>query len=130
MKKLWLYLLLLTLSVPVWADEHQDYLYYRDVNVPPYQSLREFFDMPNRAGTYQVTLVSDDVGPLTFTVRRVHDETETMVKQSRSYAVKDHDFQTTFSNPKGEDDLLVEIANSNPALSAKVSVIVVELPNP
>ena len=129
MKKFYLCLLLLTFSLPALAEEHEEYLYYRDVNVPAYQSLREFFDMPNRPGVYQVTLVSDAVGPLTFAVIRVHEDSEKTMRQTRSYALKDHEFHIAFDNPKGEDDLLVEIANSNPAVGAKVSVIVVELPD-
>jgi len=110
------------------AEENQDYLYYRDVNVAPYQNLREFFDMPNRSVHYQVTLVSDSIGPLTFDVRRVLDEKETHIQIERSYAIGDHEFHVQFKNPTGKDDLIVEIANSNPIFSAKVSVIVVELP--
>jgi len=118
------------ISLPAWAAEDEDYLYYRDVSVSPYQNLREFFDMPNRAGVYQVTLVSDAIGPLTFTIRRVHGDKETVIQQARSFALKDHEFHAQFENAIGQDDLLVEIANSNPALGAKVSVIVVELPKP
>jgi len=118
------------LSLPAWSAEHKDYLYYRDVSVSPYQNLREFFDMPDRAGIYQVTLVSDAIGPLTFTIQRVHGDKEMMIQQARSFAVKDHEFHAQFENTSGQDDLLVEIANSNPALGAKVSVIVVELPKP
>ena len=129
MKKLLFVVVWVVLSMPAFAGEHEDYLYYRDVNVPPYQSLREFFDMPNRPGKYEITLISDALGPLTFIVRRVHGEHESTVQQSRSYALKDHEFSASFDNPKGEDDLLVEIANSNPAVSAKVSVVVVELPD-
>jgi len=111
------------------AEEQKDYLYFRDVNVSPYQNLREFFDMPDRSGHYQVTLVSDSIGPLTFEVRRVEDEKETSLQKTRSYAVGDHEFHAVFKNMMGKDDLIVEIANSNPLFSAKVSVIVVELPD-
>jgi len=110
------------------ASAEQDYLYYRDVMVPQFQKLREFFDMPDRAGHYEVTMVSDAVGPLTFKLVRVHGEHEETVMQKRSYHVGDHQFQSAFENPEGVDDLLVEIANSNPAVAAKVSVYVVELP--
>jgi len=122
-------LLILVLLTPVhaWAEE-QDYLYYRDVNVPAYQTLREFFDLPNRPGRYEVTLVSDAFGPLTFSIFRVYHEKEVLLKRSRSYKIRDHEFQVAFPNPHGDRDLIVEIANSNPAKSAKVSVYVVELP--
>ncbi|MDX8398484.1 MAG: hypothetical protein R8K49_09240 [Mariprofundaceae bacterium] len=127
--KRWLILLLLCACSPAaHAEEHKDYLYYRDVNVSPYQNLREFFDMPDRPGIYQVTLVSDSIGPLTFSLSRVEGDTETLIQQSRSYAISDHEFHAKFKNNTGKKDLLVEIANSNPALPAKVSVIVVELP--
>jgi len=128
MKRLWLCFLLCLCTLPAWAAEQDDYLYFRDVSISPYQNLREFFDMPNRAGLYQITLVSDSVGPLTFTISRVEGDVEKQVKQVRSYAVGDHEFHYRFNNPTGEDDLLVEIANSNPILGAKLSVIVVELP--
>jgi len=115
--------------VPVQIGaEEQNYLYYRDVNVPAYQTLREFFDLPNRAGDYEVTLVSDAIGPLTFIIHRAHDEKETLLKRSRSYSIGNHEFQTPFPNPLGRHDLIVEIANSNPAKAAKVSVYVVEHP--
>jgi len=106
----------------------KDYLYYRDANVPPFQKSREFFDMPNRPGSYEVTMVSDDIGPLTFRVVRVRDEQEKTLVQQRSYSVGNHEFEAHFDNPSGSDDLIVEIANSNPVASAKVSVFVVELP--
>lgn len=106
----------------------KDYLYYRDANVPPFQKSREFFDMPNRIGFFEVTMVSDTVGPLTFRIVRVRDEVEKTLIQRRSYSVGSHEFQTHFDNTSGSDDLIVEIANSNPAAVAKVSVFVVELP--
>ncbi len=106
----------------------QEYLYQRDVTVPAYQTLREFFDMPNRPGKYEVTMVSNSMGPLTFRVLRVRGEHEETVKRMRSYHMDSHDFNAEFDNPDGKDDLIVEIANSNPATSARVSVIVVELP--
>ncbi len=126
--RLCLCFLLCLSSIPTWAAEQDDYLYFRDVSISPYQNLREFFDMPNRAGFYQITLVSDSVGPLTFTISRVEGDIEKQVKQVRSYTVGDHEFHYSFDNPTGEDDLLVEIANSNPILGANLSVIVVELP--
>ncbi|MDQ6952800.1 MAG: hypothetical protein Q9M15_04650 [Mariprofundaceae bacterium] len=126
--KLLFVILALFLSFSSHADEKQDYLYYRDVNVAPYQNLREFFDMPDRSGRYQVTLVSDSIGPLTFDVRRVEGEKETHLQKTRSYAIGDHEFHAVFKNMMGNDDLIVEIANSNPVFGAKVSVIVVELP--
>jgi len=106
----------------------KDYLYFRDANVPPFQESREFFDMPNRPGSYEVTLVSDSLGPLTFRIVRVRDEQETTLMQQRSYSVGNHEFEARFDNPSGSDDLIVEIANSNPVAAARVSVYVVELP--
>lgn len=132
-------LLLLAWAAPALTDQaaadpaveeppHQEYLYYRDVMVPQFQKLREFFDMPDRPGHYEVTMVSDAIGPLTFRLVRVHGDHEKTVAQKRSYRVGDHQFQSAFDNPQGADDLLVEISNSNPAIAAKVSVYVVELP--
>lgn len=121
-------LLMLLMPVAVSAQGEQSYLYQRDVNIPAYQTLREFFDMPDRPGKYEVTLVSDSMGPLTFRILRVRDEQEKTVKRMRSYQMKSHEFQAAFNNPQGMDDLIVEIANSNPAVAAKVTVFVVELP--
>ncbi|GEM_PF-1496882 len=129
----WMLLMASMLSV-TWVIEagafefDKDYLYYRDANVPPFQKSREFFDMPNRPGRYEVTLVSDSLGPLTFRIARVRDEQETTLVQQRSYHVGNHEFEAHFNNPSGNDDLIVEIANSNPVAAAKVSVFVVELP--
>jgi len=109
------------------AGNQQEYVYYRDVKVPPFQKLHEFFDMPDRPGHYEVTMVSDSIGPLTFHVIRVHDEKERSVVQRRSYKVGNHEFHAAFENMAGTDDLIVEVANSNPAAVAKVSVFVVEL---
>lgn len=122
--------LLFMLFMPMVANaqDKQDYLYQRDVTVPAYQTLREFFDMPNRPGKYEVTLVSDSIGPLTFRVLRVRGEHEKTVKRMRSYRMKSHEFHAAFNNPHGQDDLIVEVANSNPAANARVSVYVVELP--
>jgi len=105
----------------------KNYLYYRDANVPPFQKSREFFDMPNRSGSFEVTMVSDAAGPLTFRIVRVRDEVEKTLIQQRSYSMGNHEFQARFNNISGNDDLIVEIANSNPARVAKVSVFVVEL---
>jgi len=134
MRKL-LILLALSLGLPLFAQvgvtfaTETDYLYYRDANVPPFQKSREFFDMPNRPGLYEVTMVSDTVGPLTFRVVRVHGDIEKTMQQRRSYKVGSHEFQARFNNPDGTNDLIVEIANSNPATVAKVAVFVVELSN-
>ncbi|OIO69076.1 MAG: hypothetical protein COW19_04480 [Zetaproteobacteria bacterium CG12_big_fil_rev_8_21_14_0_65_55_1124] len=116
------------LCLPAMAGATQDYLYQRDISVPAYQTLREFFDMPNRPGNYEVTLLSDAIGPLTFRVIRVRGEHESTLGSKRSYRVGAHDFQHRFDNTKGEDDLMVEISNSNPAAKARVTVYVVELP--
>lgn len=120
--------LLLLLAPAAWGQGHEDYLYYRDVTVPPYQQLREFFDLPDRPGNYEITLVSDAVGPLTFKLLRVQEDREHAFRQGRSYRLGDHEFQARFPNPRGLYDLIVVIANSNPAAPAKVSVYVVELP--
>jgi hypothetical protein len=129
--RIWAVLALLFISSTAWAeDQQQDYLYERDVIVPAFQTLREFFDMPNHPGNYEVTLVSDAIGPLTFRVIRVKGEREHTIKHKRSYQLRDHVFHATFRNPLGSDDLIVEIANSNPAVRAKVSVYVVQLPEP
>jgi len=105
----------------------KDYLYYRDANVPPFQKSREFFDMPNRPGSYEVTMVSESIGPLTFRLVRVTGEREKTVVQQRSYRAGNHEFQARFDNMSGEDDLIVEISNSNPVVAATVSVVVVEI---
>lgn len=105
----------------------KDYLYYRDAVVPPFQKSREFFDMPNRPGAYEVTMVSESIGPLTFRLVRVMGEREKTVVQQRSYHAGNHEFQARFDNYSGKDDLIVEISNSNPVLAATVSVVVVEI---
>jgi len=126
-------LLLLSALAGGWVFEaasfefDKDYLYYRDANVPPFQKSREFFDMPNRPGSYEVTMVSENIGPLTFRMVRVKGEQEKTVVLQRSYSAGNHEFQALFDNPSGNDDLIVEIANSNPVATAKVSVFVVEL---
>jgi hypothetical protein len=119
---------LLFAGTTVAGDTQKDYLYFRDANVPPFQKSREFFDMPDRPGHYGITLVSDDVGPLTFRILRVEDDVEKLIKHHRSYSLKDHEFSMRFANPKGKYDLIVEIANSNPLSRSSVSVIVVEEP--
>ncbi len=106
----------------------KDYLYFRDAHVPPFQESREFFDMPDRPGNYSITLVSDDVGPLTFRILRVDDDVEKLIEHYRSYSLKNHEFNMRFENPEGKYDLIVEIANSNPLSRSSVSVIVVEEP--
>ncbi len=116
-------------SGPAPAVSQQDYLYFRDVTIPPFQKLREFFDMPDRPGRYEVTMVSEAFGPLTFRIVRVRGEHETLVVQRRSFQAGNHAFQQAFDNPRGNDDLIVEIANSNPLTRARVSVYVVELPD-
>jgi len=119
-------LLLLISNGAMAADK--DYLYYRDVNIPSFQTLREFFDLPERNGKYEVTLISEGVGPLTFTLIKVRDEHETVIERSRSFRIGHHEFQAAFPNPGGMYDLIVAITNSNPTTKAKVSVYVVELP--
>ena len=122
--------LLISLAIPVHAVEEKNYLYYRDVTVPAFQNMREFFNLPNRPGKYQVTLVSDAFGPLTFRIIRAEEEVEKEVQRLRSYSISDHEFHYPFDNQEGKFDLIVEMANSNPVGSAKVSVIVVEQPRP
>ena len=107
----------------------EEYLYYRDANVPPFQKSREFFDMPDRKGFFEVTMLSDAVGPLTFRIVRVKGDAENTQVQQRSYSIGNHEFQARFDNASGQDDLIVEVSNSNPAAVAKVSVFVVELPD-
>ncbi len=124
----WLLTAFLLLAMQAVPARAQDYLYSRDVNVPAFQTLREFFDLPDRPGRYEVTMVSDGIGPLTFRVLRVHEEEEKVLHQQRSYHVGNHEFHLAFNNPTGRFDLIVEISNANPAARAKVSVIVVELP--
>jgi len=118
---------LIMLPLPHTASA-QDYIYQRDVIVPPYQTLREFFDMPDRPGHYEVTLISDAIGPLTFRVIRINDEHEKTLGNKRSFHIGSHSFQQAFNNPHGEDDVMVELSNSNPAAKARVTVLVVELP--
>jgi len=105
----------------------KDYLYSRDANVPPFQKSREFFDMPDRPGSYEVIMISENIGPLTFRMVRVRGEQEKTLVQRRSYSVGNHEFEARFDNPSGNDDLIVEIANSNPVASATVSVFVIEI---
>jgi len=119
---------LLAAGTAIAEDTHKDYLYFRDANVPPFQKSREFFDMPDRPGYYSITLVSDDVGPLTFRILRVDGDAEILMKHHRSYSLQNHEFHMSFANPKGKYDLIVEIANSNPLSRSSVSVIVVEDP--
>jgi len=107
----------------------KDYLYSRDANVPPFQKSREFFDMPDRPGSYEVIMVSENIGPLTFRMVRVHGEQEKTLVQRRSYSAGNHEFEARFDNPSGNDDLIVEIANSNPVAAATVSVFVIEIPD-
>jgi len=124
-------LLVLMLCAPTMssrASEAQDYLYERDIKVPAYQTMREFFDMPNRPGNYEVSLFSDSVGPLTLRVLRVKGPHEHIISKTRSYHVGSHSFQQVFDNPRGVDDLIVEISNSNPAAAAIITIYVVELP--
>jgi len=123
-----LLLLLLSFSSPLAADEIKEYLYFRDITVPAFQNLREFFNLPNRPGEYQVTLVSDAIGPLTFRILQAEEDVETEIKKQRSYRFGEHEFHLPFNNQSGKLDLIVEMANSNPITIAKISVIVVELP--
>lgn len=124
-----LLILLLSGISSIQAEETKDYLYYRDVVVPPYQSLREFFDMPDRLGHYEVIFISEAIGPLTFRVESVSEDEDILIRQSRSFKVGGHEFHQQFFNSEGLLNLRVEIANSNPVVVAKVSVIIVEITN-
>jgi len=108
------------------AAEQKEYLYFRDVTIPAFQNMREFFNLPNRAGKYEVRLLSDSVGPLTFRIIRAEEDIEKEIKRHRSYNIDDHEFHLSFINPEGKYDLIVEMANSNPISAALVTVIVVE----
>lgn len=128
-RKFALLLVLCFTAIPAQAEDKSNYLYYRDVTISPYQNLREFFDLPDRPGHYGITLVSDAIGPLTFKIVRVEDDHEQSLTSHRSYSFKDHEFHVPFANDDGKYDLIVEMANSNPASKAKISVIVVEEPS-
>ena len=131
MNRIILTLLFMMLAIPVSgsvasAAEQKEYLYFRDVTVPAFQNMREFFNLPNRAGKYEVRLLSDSVGPLTFRIVRAEEDVEKEIKRHRSYNIDDHEFHLMFDNPEGKYDLIVEMANSNPISAALVTVIVVE----
>lgn len=134
MRRLMATLLFLALWLPVcsyagnFGSEHNDYMYDRDLTIPPFHSQRQYFDLPDHPGNYEITLVSESVGPLTFKVMQVHGLREVTLKQYRSYHIHNHDFHLNFHDTDGQTDLAVDIANSNPAASAKVTVIVVQLP--
>ncbi|RMH53072.1 MAG: hypothetical protein D6682_00175 [Zetaproteobacteria bacterium] len=118
----------LLLALPAHPTEASEYLYYRDVVIPPFKSMREFFDLPDRRGSYEVTVVSDSLGPLTFRVLRVQGEAERLEVRRRSYRIQNHLFQAAFDNRGGKDDLMVVIDNANPLQSARVSLYVIEPP--
>jgi|UPI0003787BCE hypothetical protein len=126
----WFSLLLLTLLLSVaeaTAEEEKDYLYYREISIAPYQNMREFFDLPDRAGVYDVTLLSQAMTPLTFHLIRLHGDEEKSVKKKRSFHLGNHRFEYHMNNPKGDLDLAVEVANSNPTMKVKVIIVVVEI---
>jgi len=126
----WLTLLLSTLVISVAessAEEEKDYLYYREITIAPYQNMREFFDLPDRPGVYDVTLLSQAMTPLTFHLIRLHGEEEKSVKKNRSFRLGNHRFEYRMNNPKGDLDLAVEVANSNPTMKVQVSIVVVEI---
>jgi len=122
------YLTLIMLMLFALPSQASEYLYYRDIVIPPFKSMREFFDLPNRSGNYEVTLVSEAIGPLTFRLLRVQDEHQHLAIKNRSYSIEDHQFEASFANSTGKDDLIVIIDNSNPLMSAEVSVYVIEPP--
>ena len=133
MNRIVLGLLFMLVAIPipgssVDAAEQNEYLYFRDVTIPAFQNMREFFNLPNRTGKYEVRLLSDSVGPLTFRLIRAEEDIEKEIKQYRSYNIDDHEFHLSFINPEGKYDLIVEMANSNPISAALVTVIVVEQP--
>lgn len=128
-RKLALLLFLCLMAIPAQAEDKSNYLYLRDVTISPYQNLREFFDLPEHPGNYGITLVSDAIGPLTFKIIRVDGDHEEAITSHRSYSIRDHELHVPFPNENGKFDLIVEMANSNPASKAKISVIVVEEPS-
>jgi len=131
MNRIVLTLLFMIIAAPLsaaHAEEQKEYLYFRDVTIPAFQNMREFFNLPNRPGKYEVRLISDSVGPLTFRIVRAEEDVEKEIKRHRSYKIDDHEFHLSFINPEGKYDLIVEMANSNPISAALVTVIVVEQP--
>jgi len=109
------------------TEEKNDYLYYREITIAPYQNMREFFDLPDHAGVYDVTLLSQAMTPLTFHLIRLHGDEEKSLKKKRSYHLGNHRFEYRMNNPKGDLDLAVEVANSNPTMKVKVTIVVVEI---
>ena len=131
MNRIVLTLLFMIIATPLstaHAEEQKEYLYFRDVTIPAFQNMREFFNLPNRPGKYEVRLLSDSVGPLTFRIVRAEEDVEKEIKRHRSYSIDDHEFHLAFINSEGKYDLIVEMANSNPISAALVTVIVVEQP--
>ncbi len=109
-------------------ESGKEYLYFKTMTIAPYQNMREFFDMPDRAGQYEVSVLSDAMTPLTLHIVRMQGDEEKTIKKQRSYHLGDHHLQYQFHNPKGLYDLAVEVANSNPTMKITVSIIVVESP--
>jgi len=131
----WLFFMVLILVFDVNAHQlmaneaGKEYLYFKTMTIAPYQNMREFFDMPDRAGQYQVSVLSDAMTPLTLHIVRMQGDEEKTIKKQRSFHLGEHHLQYQFDNPKGMYDLAVEVANSNPTMKITVSIIVVELPH-
>ncbi len=108
------------------AGSDKEYLYFRDVTIAPYQNMREFFDLPDRRGRYEIHVISEAMAPLTLKLIRLRGEEESVFVTKRSFHLGDHQFKFHFSNPTGKDDLAIEVANSNPTMAARASMIIIE----
>ncbi|MDQ6976176.1 MAG: hypothetical protein Q9M22_06410 [Mariprofundaceae bacterium] len=126
-----IFVLIMTFSntISEAKEKKNEYLYFKTMVIAPYQNMREFFDMPDRSGRYEVSLLSDAMTPLTMHIVRMLGEEEKTINKQRSFHLGDHRLQYHFNNPKGIYDLAVEVANSNPTMKITVSIIVVELPD-
>ncbi len=109
-----------------YAEEERGYLYFREITIAPYQNMREFFDLPDHPGHYDIQVLSEAMTPLTVHVIRLRDEQETIFARKRSFHLGNHRFQFHFTNDRGSDDLAIEVANSNPTRKVTVSMIIIE----
>jgi len=114
------------LLLPVLALAGDKFVYQREIKVPPFQRVHEVFELPARPAKYDVAMLSDSLGPLTFRVLQLSGSGERELLNKRSLKLSNHQIYTSFYNPGGEYKLVVEIANSNPASIAHVTVIVGE----
>ena len=119
-------LFLMLIPQAMAAGNDKEYLYFRDVTIAPYQNMREFFDLPDRQGRYEIHVISEAMAPLTLKLIRLQGEKESVFVTKRSFHLGDHQFKFHFSNPTGKDDLAIEVANSNPTMAAKASMIIIE----